>query len=55
MRCAASSRWERGIYCRLICSMTQHYTPEEFLASQERREPNSVKQVVEWTTASPRA
>jgi hypothetical protein len=35
--------------------VTQHYTPEEFIAAQEHHDPNSIEQVVEWTTASPRA
>jgi threonine dehydrogenase-like Zn-dependent dehydrogenase len=35
--------------------VTQHYTAEEFIASQDHHEPNSIKQVVEWTKASPRA
>ena len=35
--------------------VTQQYTPAEFIASQEHREPNSIRRVVEWTTASPRA
>ena len=35
--------------------ITQHYTPEEFIASQDHQGPNSIKQVVEWATASPRA
>jgi glucose 1-dehydrogenase len=35
--------------------VTQHYTPEEFIASQEHHEPNAIKQVVEWTTPSRRA
>lgn len=31
--------------------ITQHYTPEQFVASVDPHEPDSIKQVVEWATA----
>lgn len=31
--------------------ITQHYTPEEFVGSADRHEPDSIKQVVEWAAA----
>ena len=47
----AHLKWA-GLLDRLV---TQHYTPEQFIASSEHREPDSIKQVVEWTTPFPRA
>ncbi|HUB77811.1 MAG TPA: glucose 1-dehydrogenase [Bryobacteraceae bacterium] len=47
----ARLKWN-GLLERLI---TQRYTPQEFIGSKERREPDSIKQVVEWTTPAPRA
>ena len=41
----ARLKWS-GLLDRLI---TQRYSPEEFIASKEHREPDSIKQVVEWT------
>lgn len=32
--------------------VTEHLTPEQFIASVEHHEPDSIKQVVEWTTAA---
>jgi glucose 1-dehydrogenase len=31
--------------------VTEHLTPEQFMASQDHHGPDSIKQVVEWTTA----
>jgi threonine dehydrogenase-like Zn-dependent dehydrogenase len=33
--------------------ITQHYAPEQFVGSAEQHEPDSIKQVVEWTAAAP--
>ncbi|HEX3744047.1 MAG TPA: glucose 1-dehydrogenase [Bryobacteraceae bacterium] len=44
----AYSKWS-GVLDRLV---TEHFSPEEFLASEDRHEPTSIKQVVEWNPAA---
>ena len=31
--------------------ITQRYTPEDFLKSEDHHEPDAIKQVVEWAAA----
>jgi threonine dehydrogenase-like Zn-dependent dehydrogenase len=46
----AQLRWGRHLE-KLV---TQHYAPQEFVESADHHDPYSIKQVVEWTTASRR-
>jgi Glucose dehydrogenase C-terminus len=47
----ARSRWG----AHLDGLITQRYAPAEFASSPDRHEPDSIKQVVEWTSLAQRA